>query len=501
MKLGNYKHNYSALGYIVFVLMCVSACFQQANSQQLLWQRVFDSGLNDFVRAVCTDSFGNIIVTGSVARSSTSDALDWLTIKYDANGDTIWTRRFCQYLENRAYAVASDRWNNIIVAGGIVNTTGYEYCTVKYDSQGNILWTRTFRTNSDLNWANGVAVDSKGNVIVAGMGIFSLSYDYVTIKYDSVGNIIWVRSYDGGYEDIATAVTVDDSDNVIVTGYSNRNINWDWCTVKYNAYGDKLWIARYDSTIDDWAQGVATDKAGNVFVVGFIHVSSDPHLTATIRKYSAIGQVLWTKTYSWIGNFVSVQTNIHGDIFLGGWYYQLVSQSDDYITMKCNSQGDTLWTSVYDGGYTDLLFGVTVDKSGNVIVTGVSYDGFPHGQPPGQPNYVTIKYRDTLTGTGVGQCNNCHPSIFSLQQNYPNPFNASTVIKFSIMDKNNFELRIYDVLGKRIKKFIFDNCKPDNYEVVWDGTDDFGNKVSSGVYFYNIISNYSSQTKRMMLIR
>lgn len=94
------------------------------------------------------------------------------------------------------------------------------------------------------------------------------------------------------------------------------------------------------------------------------------------------------------------------------------------------------------------------------------------------------------------------PKQFVLYDNFPNPFNSSTIIKFSVKNKSNFELTIYDVLGQRIKYFIFDNYNPGKYEVVWNGTDDNGNKVSSGVYFYRLeADDFLVANKKMLLTK
>ncbi|MCX7798695.1 MAG: T9SS type A sorting domain-containing protein [Melioribacter sp.] len=93
------------------------------------------------------------------------------------------------------------------------------------------------------------------------------------------------------------------------------------------------------------------------------------------------------------------------------------------------------------------------------------------------------------------------PNSFSLEQNYPNPFNPSTTISFQIAELSNVKLIIYDALGREIKKLI-DEVKPaGKYSVLWDGSDNTGNKVTSGVYFYKIIAGNFIQTKKMILMK
>ena len=88
-----------------------------------------------------------------------------------------------------------------------------------------------------------------------------------------------------------------------------------------------------------------------------------------------------------------------------------------------------------------------------------------------------------------------------LFQNYPNPFNPVTTIEFTIKKTGMVELRIYNVLGQRIKTLVKEKKLPGKYKIVWDGKNDRGGKVASGMYFYQFkIDSYVS-SKKMVLLR
>jgi len=93
------------------------------------------------------------------------------------------------------------------------------------------------------------------------------------------------------------------------------------------------------------------------------------------------------------------------------------------------------------------------------------------------------------------------PRIYSLEQNYPNPFNPSTIISYQIPEMTNVQIKIYDALGREVRTLI-DEIKPaGKYNIAWDGRDNFGNLISSGVYFYKIIAGNFVQTKKMILMK
>lgn len=97
------------------------------------------------------------------------------------------------------------------------------------------------------------------------------------------------------------------------------------------------------------------------------------------------------------------------------------------------------------------------------------------------------------------------PSKFALKDNYPNPFNPETTIGFDIPDTENelvnINLSVYDMLGKKVKTLINEPLGPNSYNVKWNGTNDYGRLVPSGVYFYLLKSESFIKSNKMILIR
>lgn len=91
------------------------------------------------------------------------------------------------------------------------------------------------------------------------------------------------------------------------------------------------------------------------------------------------------------------------------------------------------------------------------------------------------------------------PSNFNLEQNVPNPFNPTTTIKYQIPKTTQITLKIYNILGQEVKTLINKNMSPGNYEVQWDGTNNLGQKVSSGIYIYRMETNSEYVKTRKML--
>ncbi|GBD86594.1 flagellar basal body rod modification protein [bacterium BMS3Abin03] len=98
------------------------------------------------------------------------------------------------------------------------------------------------------------------------------------------------------------------------------------------------------------------------------------------------------------------------------------------------------------------------------------------------------------------------PNEFALLQNYPNPFNPNTVIKFSVPVASEVSITIYNLLGQKVNTLINSEVTPGSYNVEWNGTDNSGMKVSSGIYLYKLKANGSNgrnftQIKKMVLLK
>ncbi len=93
------------------------------------------------------------------------------------------------------------------------------------------------------------------------------------------------------------------------------------------------------------------------------------------------------------------------------------------------------------------------------------------------------------------------PRAFALEQNYPNPFNPSTTIRYALKDNVPVRLKIYNTLGQVVRTLVNTRQQAGSYEVLWDGTNDFGQQVASGMYIYRIEAGDFVQAKRMTLLK
>jgi hypothetical protein len=103
--------------------------------------------------------------------------------------------------------------------------------------------------------------------------------------------------------------------------------------------------------------------------------------------------------------------------------------------------------------------------------------------------------------SGSGTLQDTKPAQFELKGNYPNPFNPETVIKFNLPQESAVTLRIYNVLGQVVNTVVDEVLPTGSYSVKWDGKNDQGSDVASGVYFYRIKAGTFESTQKMTLLR
>lgn len=138
---------------------------------------------------------------------------------------------------------------------------------------------------------------------------------------------------------------------------------------------------------------------------------------------------------------------------------------------------------------TELLRIDVADLDGNGVVEIIPQFEF-YFDGANIVRYYSIFYkRDIITSIDVEE--DFNPNNFALYQNYPNPFNPETKIKYSLPSVSLINIKIYNSLGKEIKQLLNETRNSGEYETSWDGTDNNGNKVSSGVYFITMEANPS----------
>jgi uncharacterized delta-60 repeat protein len=390
-------------------------------------------GTADFPSAVVMDNSGNVTVTG---QSNSTTSIDFGTVRFSPAGIRVWVARYDGASggpNDYATQMAVDGAGNVYVLGysysGTVNVGIFaDLLTVKYNSSGVQQWVARFDGGNGSNDVPvGIGADASGNVYVVGTAQLGNTSDYVTVKYNSAGAQQWAVRYDNGTTDNASAMAVDAAGNVFVTGQSLGG-TFGISTVKYNTSGVQQWLARYETASP---VAITLDKSGNIYLTGTSYASTNSALAV---KYNSAGVQQWASTYktSTTANEAGKGIAVDGS----GNVFMLVTSTPtpdnvDYVTVKYNSTGTQQWASRFDNGSSDYPYAIGVDGSGNVYVTGysrspatLSYDcATLKYNSSGVQQWMTIYddgYSDMVYSMAVGTTGNVYITGYSYRSNYVN---------------------------------------------------------------------------------
>jgi len=358
----------------------------------LAWERRYNGtpDLSDEAVSIAVDAAGNSYVTGSAF--ATNGTLDIVTIKYSPSGQQMWLESYngTGNANDQGAELVLDNAGNVYVTGYSNNLNSFnDVTTIKYNNSGVLQWV-SFHNGAFNNYdqGNALQVDANGNVYVVGYVTASnYTYDFVTIKYNSLGVQQWLQTYNGpgDFNDEGKDIGIDANGNVYVTGYSdtlvNTQPNEDIVLLKYNNSGAFQWRKVYDGPGHsyEWSKKLTIDKNNNILVVGYGWTASANGNDYIILKWNPSGNFQWIRSYNYGPNTFENPADIITDslnnvIVTGQGITSSSSATNDYLTVKYNSSGTFLWASRYNGpaNNDDRGTALALDDSLNIFVTGFS---------------------------------------------------------------------------------------------------------------------------------
>lgn len=388
------------------------------------WGATFSGSENDVCNAVAATTDGGYVslvqtnsTDGSFSGLSNGDGIPYMVLmKFDSAGILKWRKAIVSDGSLSLRSVDTDSSGNIIAVGysnaSNLGTTHYgEYDAViyKFNSSGDVQWVRSFG-GSLIDFYNSVSVCPDGSIVAAGsaasndgssavLGLSSGKSAAVVVKYDASGNVIFAKSV-GSTGDSFNAVDTDTNGNIYAVGNFSSSKAFesfgkaDAAVVRFDSNGNINWIKQFGGSGIDNADSVAAVSDGCV-VVGrsnskdnsFANVGNQGGYDAYAVKYSSAGAIVWQTSFrGYLDDaFTSIASTSNGSFVVCG--YSLSNNRDlktvgnkgaaDGIIVTLSSSGQITSVEGYGGSKEDKFENVCVLSNGNYIACGstLSSDG------------------------------------------------------------------------------------------------------------------------------
>jgi len=340
-----------------------------------------------------------------------------------------------------------------------------------------LLWSRTEEGMPSAGKGPGVAVDAKGNVIVAGSVEYPFNKDWLVRKWDSAGNLLWTRSRTAidTYYDETYGVAVDSQDNIVVIGVITPvvNANHAWLIQKYAPSGTLLWERIFDTpSSPDWGVDVAVDSLDNVIAVG-----DESTLRWLIRKYDKHGTLQWSKTANEGDRAFEVAIDSSDNIIVSGTGDSGFLEPVDRLE-KYTASGNLIWSRTVMGGTPGGIHDIAIDAGDNIVLAIAGPFGISKYNAAGDLLWSRTYSGDPQAtwvgarGVAIDACGNVL---------------AVGTREDSISGESTWVFVQYDSDGNLLCDWIFDNPQTDIDNLYSVAVDASGNIAAAGVVYDSII--------------
>ena len=500
----------------LFVCVFLAVCsFSQAPT--IMWERSYGGSDDDYAYSVDQTFDGGFIIAG-YTHSSDSDVTanhggdDYWIVKTDSSGNIMWEKSYGGTDYDRAYSVQQTVDGGYIATGSSYSVNGdissghgsSDYWVIKLNPSGVLEWEKSYGGSSSDD-ARSIKQTSDGGYVITG---FSASddgdvtenkgiYDYWIVKTDSIGSILWEKSYGGSGSDGSFTIQECSDHGFIISGVSSSD-DWDvtvnhgsadYWLLKIDSTGNFIWEKSYGGTDNEWGRSVTETTDGGFIVAGYSfstdgdvvgnHGDSDFWMIKTDNK----GEVKWEKCYggtfedkayavtqtSDLGFIIAGQTSSSdGDVLNNQGYW-------DFWVVKTDSSGNLQWQKNLGGSSFDEALSIQQTFDNGYIIAGASYsnDGDVSGNH-GDRDYWVVRLNPSVNNISVVE----NTDKYFV---YPNP----ATDRFSVAMDNINTIEIFNNLGSKILTI----SKNTNIDI---------SMLERGIYFVKITSDSETIIKRMI---
>lgn len=436
---------------IAVVIMTSTFLFAQA--PDTLWTRTYGGPGHDMGYSVRQTMDGGFII-GGWTRSFGAGGSDMYLIKVDVVGNLEWEKTYGGIDDETGWSVRQTADHGYVIVGytysfGAGNADVY---LVRTDTVGDTLWTRTYGGGGDDYSYSICKTLDNGFVLVGRSSSFRQEDDVYLVKTDSMGNQIWEKTYGGSLFDIAYSICETYDGGYIIAGYSSSFGNAGAYVIRTDSQGDSLWTRLYGGAMSDLASHVELLDDTSYIIAGYTESFGATNGDFLIVKFNDNGDTIWTRNYG--GEYTewayAAKKTADNCYTVAGWTdsYGGTYGSNIYL-VKLDEWGDSVWTGVYANDSNEAAFDMQIMSDRSYIFVG-STNSYGAG---GEDVYLIKTEPDTF-GVKEHLVTSTHTDII-----------GPTIFTGSILLPEGKECKIFDITGRIV---IPDKIKPGIYFVEID---------------------------------
>lgn len=468
------------------------------NQGQLQWIKQLAGKHTDRVNGIVVANDHEIYIVGEFRDTFfynnsylvSANHLDAFIAKMDSSGTIQWAMSANGWGYESANDIALMANGNVVITGYYENNLDMggqsllangqrDIFIATVSPQGTLVWLKTL-SGPAFEEGRSIATDTSNNIYIAGSyrdflypngGLLASEggYDAYLAKYDSTGQLLWIKTMGGPAEDKAMYVNVDGEQNVVVVGwydgyieigtvFTSGNQEEDGFVSKFDPTGNLMWIETFAGDFDERIYGVDFDANNNLYITGTVD--------------------------SLLVLYGDSLTNRH------------LNRPTDIFIAKYDKGGNYKWSQTLGHYYNDFCYDLLVENAHTVYLAGNFQDtsifiGDTLLSQYGYDIFIAKLEMDTTLGLVRLPAN---PSnIIQQIALYPNPSTEHSTLYYQLTQSTDVSIQIYDALGKLVQKTHFPQQPIGAYQFRIDPP-----KQATGLYFIQISSSQSTQVMELL---
>lgn len=404
---------------------------------------------------------------------------DILISKTDENGIEIWSQTWDNGKWDYANSICRTPNNDLLVTGFTTQPEHQQDIVVlRYNDDGDLLW-QSIIGGVKPETGNAVLQASNGNIYVCG---HTESYgsgedDVYLICLDPEGNFLWHQTYGGSASDMGKDMIESLDGNLLIAGNTGSYGagNRDVYLLKIDLNGNQIWTKTFGTVDYQDVSSVIETSDKSILLTGQTDIISVDLMDAMVIKVDSVGNEIWNYHYEAFEDFYDFGGDIRelasGNYMVAGRTKHIEGRKNRGLAFIIDSNGDELWKKEYGNNESNWIHSLTSFSENKFIFCG-------HRKYEPDSSYIPwiFSIDNPLTNTSPIPYKKKDPLSI-----YPNPFKNKTHINIENRDFQNAIIRITDLGGKCIRSYH--DISSNNLPVIWDGKDQQGFTVETGVYF------------------